>query len=395
MTWIVDVVAVIILLGALASGLRSGFAATLGALLGLVAGAVAAVWALPWVSGAVDPPWRTAAVIGALCVLLVVGCAIGSSIGAVIRRGADRIHLRVLERLLGGVLGLVLGVAIVTFGGAGLVSAGIPGVSSTVASSQVLRQLDRATPAPVDDAVAQLRSQVVGALPMPTIQTPPAGLDSAETATSAPVDLDDADLARAAQSVARVSGPTNGCGTISTGSGFVVAPDRIVTNAHVVAGVETVSLETVAGMADARVIHFDPLDDIAILRAWDLPLDPLPWAQGEGTPGEGAVVLGFPESGPFTATAARIEEKLLIRGPDIYAASRHDREAYILRSDVRHGNSGGPLITPQGEALGVVFGAGVNDDQTGYALTAAETQAHIDAARDAIEAVDTRECVAQ
>ncbi|WP_152351358.1 MarP family serine protease [Brachybacterium subflavum] len=393
MTWIVDVVAVIILLGALASGLRSGFAATLGALLGLVAGAVAAVWALPWVSGAVDPPWRTAAVIGALCVLLVVGCAIGSSIGAVIRRGADRIHLRVLERLLGGVLGLVLGVAIVTFGGAGLVSAGIPGVSSTVASSQVLRQLDRATPAPVDDAVAQLRSQVVGALPMPTIQTPPAGLDSAEASTSAPVDLDDADLARAAQSVARISGPTNGCGTISTGSGFVVAPDRIVTNAHVVAGVDHPLIDLPGESAkEGRVVHFDVENDLAVIAA-DVDAEPLKLVDTLDD-GASAVIQGYPHGGPFRSTSAAVRASGTAEVHDAHGEGAVDRDVYVLDAQVEPGNSGGPLLDSDGGVAGVVFARGESDDGVAYAMTNAELLPVIAQLDTETQAVSTGTCTA-
>jgi S1-C subfamily serine protease len=393
MTWIVDVVAVIILLGALASGLRSGFAATLGALLGLVAGAVAAVWALPWVSGAVDPPWRTAAVIGALCLLLVVGCAIGSSIGTVIRRGADRIHLRVLERLLGGVLGLVLGVAIVTFGGAGLVSAGIPGVSSTVASSQVLRQLDRLTPAPVDDAVAQLRSQVVGALPMPTIQTPPAGLDSAEASTSAPVDLDDADLARAAQSVARVSGPTDGCGTISTGSGFVIAPDRIVTNAHVVAGVDHPMIELPGESAkEGRVVHFDVENDLAVIAA-DVDAEPLKLVDTLDD-GASAVIQGYPHGGPFRSTSATVRASGTAEVHDAHGEGAVDRDVYVLDAQVEPGNSGGPLLDSDGGVAGVVFARGESDDDVAYAMTNAELLPVIAQLDTETQAVSTGTCTA-
>lgn len=393
MTWIVDVVAVIILLGALASGLRSGFAATLGALLGLVAGAVAAVWALPWVSGAVDPPWRTAAVIGALCLLLVVGCAIGSSIGTVIRRGADRIHLRVLERLLGGVLGLVLGVAIVTFGGAGLVSAGIPGVSSTVASSQVLRQLDRLTPAPVDDAVAQLRSQVVGALPMPTIQTPPAGLDSAEASTSAPVDLDDADLARAAQSVARVSGPTNGCGTISTGSGFVIAPDRIVTNTHVVAGVDHPMIELPGESAkEGRVVHFDVENDLAVIAA-DVDAEPLKLVDTLDD-GASAVIQGYPHGGPFRSTSATVRASGTAEVHDAHGEGAVDRDVYVLDAQVEPGNSGGPLLDSDGGVAGVVFARGESDDDVAYAMTNAELLPVIAQLDTETQAVSTGTCTA-
>ncbi|UEJ81882.1 MarP family serine protease [Brachybacterium halotolerans subsp. kimchii] len=393
MTWIVDVVAVIILLGALGAGLRSGFAATLGALLGLAAGAAAAVWALPHVSAAVDPPWRTVAVLGALFLLLVVGCGIGSSIGGLIRRGADRIHLRVLERLLGGVLGLVLGLVVVMFGGAGLVSAGIPGVSSTVASSRVLQQIDRATPEPVDDALAQLRAEVVGALPMPTIVSPPEGLGEADVPTSAPVDLDQADLTQAAQSVARVSGPTNGCGTISTGSGFVVAPDRIVTNAHVVAGVDHPMVELPGESArEGRVVHFDVENDLAVIAA-DVDAEPLKLVDALDD-GASAVIQGYPHGGPFRSEPATVRASGSAEVHDAHGEGSVRRDIYVLDAEVEPGNSGGPLLDSDGGVAGVVFARGESDDDVAYAMTNAELLPVIAQLDSETETVSTGACTA-
>lgn len=392
---ILDVLLVIMVLSSMALGWRQGAIAALLSILGVIAGGVIGLELAPMAMDLVDDRLgRMAAGVAVLVGLVVVGHTVGAIAGQSLRNrmrsqmivGLDSGFGAVVQALTALVVAWMISLPVAT---------SLPGAAGdAIRGSRILATVDELAP----DSLAGLPSQIVRRIDDSGVPAAIAPFEQRPVHDDTPADpavIDQAVVDEVRPSVVRVLGEASQCRRLLQGTGFVVGEDMIVTNAHVVAGVETVSLETVAGMADARVIHFDPLDDIAILRAWDLPLDPLPWAQGEGTPGEGAVVLGFPESGPFTATAARIEEKLLIRGPDIYAASRHDREAYILRSDVRHGNSGGPLITPQGEALGVVFGAGVNDDQTGYALTAAETQAHIDAARDAIEAVDTRECVAQ
>lgn len=157
MAWIVDAVIVLILLGTTASGLRSGFAATLGALLGLAAGAAAALWAMPHISDAVDPPWRTVAVLGSLIALLLLGSGIGGSIGHMVRRGADRLHLGIVDRLLGGALGLVIGLVVVYLAGTVLTGTDVPALSPAVDSSRVLQFVDRTTPALFEGVLERLR----------------------------------------------------------------------------------------------------------------------------------------------------------------------------------------------------------------------------------------------
>lgn len=157
MMWIVDAVIVLILLGTLTSGLRSGFAATLGALLGLAAGAVAALWAMPHIHEAIDPPWRSVAVIGSFVLLLLLGSGLGGRIGAMVRRGADRLHLGIVDRLLGGALGLVIGLVVVFLSGVVLAGSDIPALTSALDSSRVLQAVDQATPALLDGLLERLR----------------------------------------------------------------------------------------------------------------------------------------------------------------------------------------------------------------------------------------------
>lgn len=392
---VLDVLLVLILLGAMALGWRQGALASSLAILGVIAGGVLGLELAPLAMGLVEG--RAARLLVGVLVLVglvIVGHTVGAVAGQSLRNRMRSPMAVGLDSGFGAVVQAVATVLVAWMIALPLATV-LPGyVGDSVRGSTVLATVDDVAP----ESLAGLPSSIVRRIDDSGVPAAIAPFEQRPVHDDRPADpavIDQAVVDRIRPSIVRVLGEAPQCRRLLQGTGFVVAPDLVVTNAHVVAGVQTVRLETVAGMVDADVVHFDPLDDIAILRAWDLPLAPMPWAPADAVPGDGAVVLGFPESGPFTATAARVEEKLLIRGPDIYSASRHDREAYVLRSDVRHGNSGGPLITPQGEALGVVFGAGVNDDQTGYALTAAEARAHIDAALDFTAPVDTRECVAQ
>ena len=106
------------------------------------------------------------------------------------------------------------------------------------------------------------------------------------------------------------------------------------------------------------------------------------------------MVMGFPHSGPFDAGMARVRERITIAGPDIYSKGRVERDAYTVRGTIRQGNSGGPLVNTDGQVLGVVFGASVDDSETGYALTADEVNKHIGDITQLSQPADTGNCVA-
>ncbi|GAB3944475.1 MarP family serine protease [Corynebacterium tapiri] len=200
-------------------------------------------------------------------------------------------------------------------------------------------------------------------------------------------------IAEVRPSVIHVMGAAETCQRRLMGSGFVTAPDYVVTNAHVVAGTNSVRLDTVLGVKDADVVYFDPELDIAVLYSPDLGISPLPWAAKPAASGDDAVVLGYPESGPFEAAPARIADRLRIAGADIYAQGSIEREAYSVRGTIREGNSGGPLLTPQGEVMGVVFGASRDVEGMGFALTAEEVRSHIGDVTELTQLVDTAGCV--
>jgi S1-C subfamily serine protease len=173
----------------------------------------------------------------------------------------------------------------------------------------------------------------------------------------------------------------------------VIAPERIVTNAHVVAGTTSITVDAINGPLNATVVLFDPSKDVAVLAVPGLTAPVIPTAPTPARSGDSAIVLGYPGGGRYTASAARVRETLDLTGPTIYRNGTVEREVYTVRGQVRAGNSGGPLVDTEGQVLGIVFGAAVTDDDTGYVLTLAEVRKQLDAAPYAVAAVETGACV--
>lgn len=389
---VVDVLIVVLLIAALVSGIRSGLFSVLGMLCGLVAAGLAAPWVLPWLSGlTASSEWHGLSVVGGAVLLLAIGASIGAGIGALFRHGADRLRLRYVERLLGGLLGGVAAALALALTGAGIAAAGIPVVSASVASSVVLRTIHDSTPRPVAEAMARLHSAVLGDTTLPAIDGLLDESDLAIAPDPAGVDTDDPALAAAAESVARISGVARACRVMSSGSGFVVADDLIVTNAHVVAGVEAPIVELPGEPArDGRVVYFDPVDDLAVISA-DVIADPLPLSDALGA-GDGAVVQGYPHGGPFRTVPAGVIRSGAMLVDDIYGANAAERSVYTLRADVQQGNSGGPLLTQQGAVAGVVFAQDLAQSGVGYAMTNAELLPVIAGVDPTAGAVSTGSC---
>jgi S1-C subfamily serine protease len=387
---VVDVVLIGILLVALLVGVQRGLLASLGALIGLVLGGFAAFWLVPIVNDVW--PWqnsRVIAVIALAVALMLGGAAAGGAIGAVLRRGVDRsTPLRVVDRLLGGALAVLAGALSVSLISSSVAATGTPGISTALASSQVLRAIDSVTPRPVAETLARVRSAVLDdGLPQLGVL-----LDLDVQPTAPPVALDDPELAVAAASVARVSGVAYACGTSATGSGFVLAPDRVVTNAHVVAGVTAPIVELPGQPArEGRIVYFDAIDDVALIAVDDLGADAIP-VISPIAPGTAAVVQGYPYGGPFTMVNAEVISSGSVLVPDIYGTSNALRDIYALAATVQPGNSGGPLLTADGAVAGLVFARAESDLDRGYAMTTAELEPVLAGAAGWTEAVSTGSC---
>ncbi|MFT4135780.1 MarP family serine protease [Microbacterium sp.] len=387
---VVDVLTVVILVIAVCGGVAWGLFASLGTLLGLIAGGLAASGLVPLVN-----LWVPAAglrgivsLVTAVC-LLVLGAALGRAIGKALRGGADRMRLRGLERFLGGVAGLVVAALGIVIVAPVLTLTAPPAIASAIASSRVLAVIDSVTPEPIDVAVAELRGLLVDD-GLPRL----ADLLSPGTPTlDEPVALDDPQLEAAAASVPRIFGTASACGTSSSGSGFVVDEDLVVTNAHVVAGVDTPLVQLPGQPArEGRLVYLDPVDDLAVIAVDGLDATPLTIASTL-TAGASAVVQGYPYGGPFTSTSAHVLSVGTAAVPDIYDDSTALREIYALQADVRPGNSGGPLLTGSGEVAGVVFARGEGDDELGYAMTPAELSPALAGVSSAGPTVSSGACV--
>ena len=194
---------------------------------------------------------------------------------------------------------------------------------------------------------------------------PIASVDAPDPAVAA-----DPDVQRALASVIHVRAESRSCDRAQVGSGWVVSPGRVATNAHVVAGSDRVRV-SVGGTGrerTARVVAFDPRRDVAVLEVLGLEAPAMPL----GPPldqGDTAVVAGFPGDDGLWVGGARVRDVLTAQGADIYGNPGVVREVYSLRAQVRRGSSGGPVLDPSGAVVGMVFATSLDDPDTGYALT--------------------------
>lgn len=363
---VLDIVLILALLSYLIYGLRNGLLVTAGGLAGFAAGAIAAFFAVPLVSTFVeDSGWRLTAIIAAAVVLMALGHGLGTMVGRQLR-GVVRIRpLRAVDRLVGGALNLVVSALVMSMLAFSVSSLGVPVVSQQLAESKVIRFIDGLTPTPVKATMAQLRSTVIGN-GIPTLIE---GLDQGQTVQVPNTSTNTPALNKAAQSVLRIAGTAYECGQNQTGSGFVVSQDRVVTNAHVVAGVSQPVVEMPDGGAmPGRVVYFDTKRDLAVLAVDGLPSRPLPLSR-DLPGGSQAAFAGYPHGGPFQSKPATVQDIATVLVPDIYGNNPSPEDIYRLAGDVQPGNSGGPLLTTDGQVAGVVFAKATSDAEVGFAIT--------------------------
>jgi S1-C subfamily serine protease len=338
--------------------------------------------------------YRQGLIVGALTLVgFAAGAFLGSRVGPLLLTGGSRSPYAPLFAALGALLfGAMVAVTVEAFalelrtrfvrgralqaadgaGGAALIAAvalglawvfgavalhapGTAQLRADVQRSLILRGLNRMLPpsGPVLNALNRVD-------PAPSIAAPTTPVAPPDAAIAS-----DPDVLRAGRSVVRVLGTA--CGLGIEGSGWIAQPGLVVTNAHVVAGEEDTTVTTQDGASlDATPVHYDPRNDLALLR---VPADvPALEIAPRPAPGEGGAVLGYPENGPYALAPARLGETNSVLSEDSYGRGPIRRPISFLRGSVRSGNSGGPLVNPRGQVLGTVFAATTTGPPGGFAV---------------------------
>lgn len=393
-----DIVLGLLLFSYALIGYRRGFVVSTLSLVGFLAGGALGMRLVPdllrnWVSVDSDEELRTLMLVLGVLVLAVLGQGVALRIGTRLRRGMHDKPARLADSTLGAVA-TVLALSVLLWFLAGAVRGGAQTpLANAIGTSRIISTIDRVVP----PQTARLFSGFQSALDREGFPRVFQGVRAEPITPIAPPDISQAfgpAVARAAQSIVRITAVAPSCNREQEGSGWVVAPERVVSNAHVVAGTtsERVQIQGTGRSYAARVVAFDPERDLAVLSVPGLPAPPL--VLGENlTRSEGAIVAGFPLNGPYRLDPARVRDVLTATGADIYGSPGVVRQVYSLYARVQPGNSGGPLLSTSGAVVGVVFAKSLDDDRTGYALTLDEARPVLDAADESLSPVSTGGCV--
>jgi S1-C subfamily serine protease len=387
---ILDWLLVVVALAYAVSGYWQGFISGAFATSGLLLGGLFGIWAAPRLLG--DAPPSLWVSLGALVIVLICasfGQAVLQFAGSRIRDRITWQPARALDAIGGAALSTAAVLVVAWALGVAVSGASLPGVSDQVRSSRVLSEVDKVMPGEAEEAL-QAFNEVVGSSFFPRYLEPFAPERIIEVGPPPGRVARDPDVRAAAVSVLKIRGE-NSCDRGVEGTGFLYSPTRIMTNAHVVAGVDEPSVIVDGDEVPARVVHYDPDIDVAVLAVDDLNRPFLRFDRG-GQPRQSGAVLGYPNDGPYDVQAARIRGEQRLRSPDIYGSGTVIREVFSIRSLVRPGNSGGPLVSEDGDVLGVIFAASVSDNNTGYVLTAEQVAAGAAAGISNSDSVDTGEC---
>ena len=376
------------------SGYRQGFIVGALSFAGFLGGAVAGALFAPGISRALvgGQNQQDLVAVIVLVLLAIIGQFAASAIGTALRSHVNWRPAAFLDSVGGAAVSVLSVLLIAWVIGSVLVASPFSGVVAQVNNSAVLRTVDRLMPSTARTMFSDFR-RLLASGPFPEVFS---GIGAAHVLSVAPADpavLNSAGYLDASNRVFKVRGTAPSCSRVIEGSGFVYAPDHILTNAHVVAGVtQGLQVYSKTGTAyPAHVVFYDPQVDIAVLYVPGLNVAPLSFA-GQAQMGADAVVAGYPLDKGFTPVPARVGDIQDATGPDIYQTSQVTRQIYEIKANVEPGNSGGPLIAPNGSVYGVVFAAAVGVPDTGFVLTAAEVEADAHAGRTGTVPVSTEGC---
>jgi S1-C subfamily serine protease len=358
-----------------------------GLLIGLVVGAAVAP---QFAQLATDPSTQAIVALVSFLAIAAVGDALGWMVGSRLYAVARTSRFSSVDAAGGSVVAVVAVLLAVWFVGLNLAQGPFPSVARQIRGSAVVRGIDAVLPPP-PSLLAQVRKFLNRfGFPEVFIGLPPAPGGSVDAPTQAEAQKA---FQRAAPSTFRIVGEA--CGRIQEGSGFLVSRHYVVTNAHVLAGVDHPRVQAQngggAGIVGTPVL-FDPKVDIAVLRVRGLHEPVLRMVDSELDRGEVGAVVGYPGGGNLTGVAAANRRVLHAVGRDIYGNGNVVRDIYELQADIRPGNSGGPFVLVDGRVAGVVFAASTTDPGIGYAITSTEAAPDIDQAVGSTAAVSTGPC---
>jgi S1-C subfamily serine protease len=390
---IVDIVIILFFITALLRGADLGVVRQACSTAGLFIGLFVGAFIQGKLIGLVHTPLAKATlsliiILSAVVMLSAAGEYCGVWLRQRIERAKRRKIIDVADKYLGSIVAGASVLVIVWLTASIFSSLPVQPVQRQVRTSFIIAQLNRSLP-PAPDVTAKL-GHLIDPNGFPDVFT---GLEPSID-TDAPLpsigELDDA-VQQARASVVKIEG--KGCGGISQGSGFVADTGLVITNAHVIAGVEQPYVIDGNGRHQTRVIWFDPDLDMAILETTGLAGKPLMMASTVVSKGTKAAVLGYPGDKGFTPRPASVLDSFRAEGRNIYNQGTTMRDVYSVKSDIQPGNSGGPLINDEGTVIGLVFAASTTYDTVGYALTMQQVIEGLTAARDHSRTVTTGKCV--
>nr|WP_202540162.1 MarP family serine protease [Streptomyces sp. SID4937] len=399
----VNVLDILLLLAAVwfaVIGYRQGFVVGILSVTGFLGGGLVAVYLLPiiWDRVTEGAEVSTATAIGAVVVVIIcasVGQAFTTHLGNKLRRYITWSPARALDATGGALVNVVAMLLVAWLIALPLARTSLPTLGKEVRNSSVLLGISRVMPQQAPPWFRDF-SSVLAQNGFPQVFSPFANEPITEVKPPDPALVGSPVAARAKKSIVKVVGTAPSCGKVLEGTGFVFSDRRVMTNAHVVGGVEepTVQIGGEGRLYDAKVVLYDWQRDIAVLDVPDLKATPLEFTgtDDDARSGDSAIVAGFPENGAYDVRSARVRARIDANGPDIYQRGTVLRDVYSLYATVRQGNSGGPLLTPDGKVYGVVFAKSLDDPDTGYALTADEIREDIEIGRTANQQVDSQGC---
>ncbi|HEY4604770.1 MAG TPA: MarP family serine protease [Blastococcus sp.] len=390
---LVDVLLIVLVLVFALSGFRQGLLVASSSIIGFLGGAILGAQLSGPVADRIDGSSVTR-VFAALVVVLaaaLLGQIVVGAAGRALRRRVTWEPAKMVDSVAGAVVSAMAVLLVAWMIASPLATSPFPPVASQVRQSTLVQAVDRAVPDGVRAVYNNLRD-AIDRRGLPDVLDP---LTPTQVRDVPPPDptLQSSPVVKSVEgSVVKISGIAPSCSRQIDGSGFVYAPHRVMTNAHVLAGVVDPVVHAEGGDFEATPVYVDEEIDIAVLDVPGLRTVPLSFAPEPADVGDDAIIMGYPGGGPLYTGPARVRDHREISGPDFRNTRTVVRDVYALFGNVRAGNSGGPLFATDGSVLGVVFASAIDDPDTGYALTGPQVSEAAKAGSTARAEVDTGPC---